>query len=210
MKRRVILMGPPGGGKGTQAMSLREAMSIPHISTGDMLRAARKAGTELGKQADRYITAGQLVPDELVNGIVAERLSSEKDGYLLDGYPRTIAQAVALEKAGEAIDAVVLIDVPDDLLVARIVGRLSCPACGSVYHTKTMPPAVSGKCDKCGGDLVQRPDDREEVVRERLQAYHTQTQPLVEFYSKRGILHTVRGDATVEEVFESLRKVLEF
>ena len=134
MKKRVILMGPPGGGKGTQAKSLTAAMHIPHISTGDMLRAARREGTELGKQADRYISAGQLVPDDLVNGIVAERLSSEKDGYLLDGYPRTIAQADALEAAGEKIDAVVLIDVPDELLVERIVNRESCGQCGAVYH----------------------------------------------------------------------------
>lgn len=210
MKKRVILMGPPGGGKGTQAASLKEAMSIPHISTGDMLRAARKEGTELGKKADAYISAGQLVPDELVNGIVAERLSNEKNGFLLDGYPRTVAQADALDAAGQAVDAVVLIDVPDELIVSRIVGRVSCPGCGCVYHKVTMPPKEDGKCDKCGGALVQRNDDREEVVRERLLAYHKQTQPLVDYYAKRGLLYTVNGNASVDEVFDQIRKVLEF
>ena len=190
MKKRVILMGPPGGGKGTQAVTLKEAMKVPHISTGDMLRAARKAGTELGKKADAYISAGQLVPDELVNGIVA--------------------QADALEAAGQAIDAVVLTDVPDDLIVSRIVGRVSCPGCGCVYHKETMPPKTDGICDKCGGTLVQRNDDREDVVRERLAAYHKQTQPLVDYYGKRGLLVTVNGNASVDEVFDQIRKVLEF
>ena len=210
MKKRVILMGPPGGGKGTQAATLKEAMNVPHISTGDMLRAARKAGTELGKKADAYITAGQLVPDELVNGIVAERLAQEANGYLLDGYPRTVAQADALEAAGQAVDAVVLIDVPDDLIVARIVGRVSCPECGCVYHKVTMPPKQDGVCDKCGSSLVQRNDDREDVVRERLAAYHAQTQPLVDYYGKRGLLVTVNGNTSVDEVFDQIRKVLEF
>lgn len=210
MKKRVILMGPPGGGKGMQAATLKEAMNVPHISTGDMLRAARKAGTELGKKADAYITAGQLVPDELVNGIVAERLAQEANGYLLDGYPRTVAQADALEAAGQAVDAVVLIDVPDDLIVARIVGRVSCPECGCVYHKVTMPPKQDGVCDKCGSSLVQRNDDREDVVRERLAAYHAQTQPLVDYYGKRGLLVTVNGNASVDEVFDQIRKVLEF
>ena len=210
MKKRVILMGPPGGGKGTQAASLKEAMGVPHISTGDMLRAARKAGTELGKKADAYITAGQLVPDELVNVIVAERLAQENEGFLLDGYPRTVAQADALEAAGQQIDAAVLIDVPDELIVSRIVGRVSCPECGCVYHKKTMPPKSEGICDKCGGTLAERNDDREEVVRERLAAYHKQTQPLAEYYGKRGLLETVDGNASVGEVFDRIRKALEF
>lgn len=203
-------MGPPGGGKGTQAKLLTEAMHVPHISTGDMLRAARKAGTELGKKADAYITAGQLVPDELVNGIVAERLSNEHEGYLLDGYPRTVAQADALESSGQHVDAVVLIDVPDELLVERIVNRQSCGKCGAVYHKITMPSAKEGICDACGGELVQRADDNEAVVRERLVAYHAQTQPLVSYYEKRGILHSVQGNASVDEVFEAIRKILEF
>lgn len=210
MKKRVILMGPPGGGKGTQAKSLSAAMHIPHISTGDMLRAARREGTELGKKADSYIAAGQLVPDELVNGIVAERLANEKDGYLLDGYPRTIAQADALEAAGEKIDAVILIDVPDDLLVERIVNRESCAGCGAVYHKITMPSRVAGVCDACGGQLVQRADDNEEVVRSRLVAYHNQTQPLVSYYEKRGVLYTIQGNASVDDVFNAIRKALEF
>ena len=210
MKRRVILMGPPGGGKGTQAKSLTVAMGIPHISTGDMLRAARREGTELGRKADAYIAAGQLVPDELVNGIVAERLANETAGYLLDGYPRTIAQADALAAAGQAVDAVVLIDVPDELLVERIVGRQSCAACGAVFHVKNMPSKVEGVCDHCGGALMQRSDDREDVVRSRLAAYHAQTQPLVDYYSERGVLFRVDGNAPVEAVFAEIRKVLEF
>lgn len=210
MKKRVILMGPPGGGKGTQAKRLTEAMNVPHISTGDMLRAARKEGTELGKQADAYIANGQLVPDSLVNGIVAERLAKETGGYLLDGYPRTISQADALRDSGQVIDAVILIDVPDEKLVSRIVGRLSCGSCGSVYHLTTMPPKVVGKCDKCGADLVQRSDDKEDVVRERLVAYHNQTQPLVEYYSRQGILYAIDGEQSVDEVFEKIRQVLEF
>lgn len=210
MKKRVILMGPPGGGKGTQAKRLTEAMGVPHISTGDMLRAARKEGTELGKQADAYIANGQLVPDALVNGIVAERLAKETGGFLLDGYPRTISQAEALRESGQAVDAVILIDVPDEKLVSRIVGRLSCGSCGSVYHLTTMPPKTAGKCDKCGADLVQRSDDKEDVVRERLVAYHNQTQPLVEYYSRQGILHSIDGEMTVDEVFEKIRQVLEF
>ncbi len=209
MKRRVILMGPPGGGKGTQAKKLTEAMGVPHISTGDMLRAARREGTELGKKADAYISAGQLVPDELVNGIVAERLSHETGGFLLDGYPRTVAQADSLAASGQTIDAVVLIDVADEKLVDRIVGRLSC-ACGRVYHVRTMPPAVAGKCDACGAELVQRSDDNEEVVRARLTAYHGQTQPLVDYYQKLGLLYRIDGDGSVDSVFEQVRKVLEF
>lgn len=203
-------MGPPGGGKGTQAKSLCVAMNVPHISTGDMLRAARRAGTELGKQADAYISAGSLVPDELVNGIVAERLASETSGYLLDGYPRTVAQADSLEAAGEVVEAVILIDVSDEKLVDRIVGRLSCSNCGRVFHIKTMPPQTAGKCDSCNSDLCQRADDTESVVRQRLVAYHEQTQPLVDYYAKRGILHRIDGEMSVESVFAEIRKVLEF
>ena len=210
MKKRVILMGPPGGGKGTQASLLKEAMEVPHISTGDMLRAARKAGTELGKKADAYIVAGQLVPDELVNGIVAERLSSETRGFLLDGYPRTVAQADSLEASGQVVDAVVLIEVPDELIVDRIVGRRSCPKCGSVFHLSTLPPKVDGVCDACGGELVQRGDDCEDVVKQRLTTYHDQTQPLIEYYSSRGLLYRVNGNNEVRAVFAEIRKVLEF
>ena len=209
MKKRVILMGPPGGGKGTQASLLKEAMEVPHISTGDMLRAARKAGTELGKKADAYIVPGQLVPDELVNGIVAERLSSETRGFLLDGYPRTVAQADSLEASGQVVDAVVLIEVPDELIVDRIVGRRSCPKCGSVFHLSTLPPKVDGVCDACGGELVQRGDDCEDVVKQRLTTYHDQTQPLIEYYSSRGLLYRVNGNNEVSAVFAEIRKVLE-
>ena len=210
MKRRVVLMGPPGGGKGTQAKMLTEAMGVPHISTGDMLRAAIREGSALGKQAETYIGSGNLVPDELVNGIVAERLSKETQGYLLDGYPRTVAQADALEASGQRIDAVVLIDVPDECLVDRIVNRQSCGGCGAVYHKVNMPSKVAGKCDVCGGDLVQRADDTEETVKLRLSAYHSQTQPLVDYYEARGVLFRVEGNCPKEEVFEAIRKVLGF
>ena len=210
MKRRIILLGPPGAGKGTQAKMLSAAMSIPHISTGDMLREARAKGTELGKQADAYIGSGKLVPDSLVNGIVAERLSHEANGYLLDGYPRTVAQADALKANGHEIDAVVLIDVKDDVLVDRIVGRLSCSQCGAVYHLTNMPPAVQGECDRCHAPLTRRADDTEEVVRERLSVYHAQTAPLISYYDQLGLLVRVDGDTSTENVFAALKDLLGF
>lgn len=210
MKKRVILLGPPGAGKGTQAMRLTGAMNVPHISTGDMLREARAKGTELGKKADAYMQAGALVPDDLVNGIVVEKLASEENGYLLDGFPRTIAQADALEKAGEKIEAVILIDVEDSILINRITGRLSCPKCGSVFHKTNMPPKHDGVCDRCQSSLVQRADDNEVTVRQRLDAYHAQTQPLVEYYEKRGLLTRIDGAAPLDEGFEAIKKALEF
>lgn len=210
MKKRVILLGPPGAGKGTQAMRLTGAMNVPHISTGDMLREARAKGTELGKKADAYMQAGALVPDDLVNGIVVEKLASEENGYLLDGFPRTIAQADALEQAGEKIDAVILIDVEDSVLISRITGRLSCPKCGSVFHKTNMPPKQDGVCDRCQSSLIQRADDNEVTVRQRLDAYHAQTQPLVEYYEKRGLLTRIDGGAPLDEGFEAIKKALEF
>ena len=210
MKKRVILLGPPGAGKGTQAMRLTGAMNVPHISTGDMLREARAKGTELGKKADAYMQAGALVPDDLVNGIVVEKLASEENGYLLDGFPRTIAQADALEQAGEKIDAVILIDVEDSVLISRITGRLSCPKCGSVFHKTNMPPKLDGVCDRCQSSLIQRADDNEVTVRQRLDAYHAQTQPLVEYYEKRGLLTRIDGVAPLDEGFEAIKKALEF
>ena len=210
MKKRVILLGPPGAGKGTQAMRLTGAMNVPHISTGDMLREARAKGTELGKKADAYMQAGALVPDDLVNGIVVEKLASEENGYLLDGFPRTIAQADALEQAGEKIDAVILIDVEDSVLISRITGRLSCPKCGSVFHKTNMPPKQDGVCDRCQSSLIQRADDNEVTVRQRLDAYHAQTQPLVEYYEKRGLLTRIDGVAPLDEGFEAIKKALEF
>lgn len=210
MKKRVILLGPPGAGKGTQAMRLTGAMNVPHISTGDMLREARAKGTELGKKADAYMQAGALVPDDLVNGIVVEKLASEENGYLLDGFPRTIAQADALEQAGEKIDAVILIDVEDSVLISRITGRLSCPKCGSVFHKTNMPPKQDGVCDRCQSSLIQRADDNEVTVRQRLDAYHAQTQPLVEYYEKRGLLTRIDGAAPLDEGFEAIKKALEF
>ena len=154
--------------------------------------------------------AGALVPDDLVNGIVVEKLASEENGYLLDGFPRTIAQADALEQAGEKIDAVILIDVEDSVLISRITGRLSCPKCGSVFHKTNMPPKQDGVCDRCQSSLIQRADDNEVTVRQRLDAYHAQTQPLVEYYEKRGLLTRIDGGAPLDEGFEAIKKALEF
>lgn len=208
MKSRIILLGPPGAGKGTHAKSLTVTMQIPHISTGDMLRDAVSRQTKLGISAQEYMQAGKLVPDALVNGIVAERLAEEKKGFLLDGYPRTVAQADFLEAAGETIDAVVLLDADDDCLIARIAGRLSCPTCGAVYHKKNKLPKTSGVCDSCLGGLIERPDDNETVVRQRLNAYHAQTQPLIAYYEERGLLCRVDGASGVEEGFEAIKSVL--
>lgn len=208
MKSRIILLGPPGAGKGTHAKSLTVTMQIPHISTGDMLRDAVSRGTKLGISAQEYMQAGKLVPDHLVNGIVAERLAEEKKGFLLDGYPRTVAQADYLEAAGEKIDAVVLLDADDDCLISRITGRLSCPSCGAVFHKKNKLPKKDDICDSCSGELIQRPDDNETVVRQRLNAYHAQTQPLIAYYEERGLLCRVDGACDVEEGFEAIKSVL--
>lgn len=210
MKKRVILLGPPGAGKGTQAKRLTVAMGVPHISTGDIFRDAIARGTQLGMQAKQYMDKGALVPDELVNSIVVERLAHENNGFLLDGFPRTIAQADALENAGEKIDAVILLDVEDDVLVNRITGRLTCPSCGSVFHKTDLPPKKDGVCDACGHELVQRADDNETTVRSRLANYHSQTQPLVEYYEKRGLVARITGEGTIEDKFNKIRKVLEF
>lgn len=208
MKSRVILLGPPGAGKGTHAKTLACAMQIPHISTGDMLRDAVSKKTKLGLNADEYMQEGKLVPDELVNGIVAERLAEEKKGFLLDGYPRTVAQADYLEAAGGMIDAVVLLDANDDCLIDRITGRLTCPSCGTVFHKQNKQPIKPGICDNCSTELIQRPDDNETVVRQRINAYHAQTQPLIAYYKERGLLNRVDGACSVAEGFEAIKSVL--
>lgn len=183
---KLILLGAPGAGKGTQAQFIREKFSIPQISTGDMLRAHVKQGTALGLEAKKYMDSGALVPDAVIIGMVKERLKEDdcKRGYLFDGFPRTIPQAEAMKEAGVAIDLVLEIDVPDSDIIERMAGRYTHPASGRTYHIKFNPPKVAGKDDATGEDLVQRDDDKEETVKKRLDVYHAQTQPLVDFYTK--------------------------
>lgn len=210
----IILLGPPGAGKGTQAKKLSAEFGIPQISTGDILREAIRTGTELGKQAKPLMDAGKLVPDELVVGIVNERLQAQdcKPGFILDGFPRTIPQAEALDaalgKSNRRIDGVVSLEVPESDIVERISGRRSCPKDGSVFHVVTTPPKRAGTCDKCGAGLIQRDDDKEDKVRERLSVYAKQTAPLKEFYKKRGALKTIQGVGSPDGIFAEIKKAL--
>jgi len=202
----LVLLGPPGAGKGTQAKLLAARWGIPHVSTGDILRQAVKDGTELGKQAGPLMAAGKLVPDDLVVSIVNERLRQPDaiKGFILDGFPRTIPQAEKLEQAmavhKKALDAVISLEVPIETLVERISGRRSCPRDGSVYHIVQNPPRRAGHCDLCGAALVQRDDDKEESVRTRMQAYAASTAPLKQFYVKKGLLHAVDGVGAPEAI----------
>lgn len=210
----IILMGPPGAGKGTQAKILIAKFNIPHISTGDMFREAIKEGTPLGKLAASYINDGHLVPDDVTIGLVKERLSKDDcaNGYLLDGFPRTIPQAEALEvltkEIGREVKYVINIDTPKEELVSRICGRRVCKKCGAPYHIVNVKPKVDGVCDICGGELVQRPDDNEEALNIRLEAYSKQTKPLLDFYAKKGLLKTFSGKSR-EELTPQLLKLLE-
>lgn len=198
---KLILLGAPGAGKGTQAKKLEAQFSYPQVSTGDILRAARKAGTELGKKAAEYMDVGGLVPDDLVVRIVKERLEGDdlKNGYILDGFPRTLGQAEALEQLGVDIDLVINIVVDPDEIVQRLTGRLTCPNCGSMFHRVYMAPKVEGVCDKCGSGLIQRADDNEETVRNRLEVYDSQTRPLIDFYAGRDRLVDVNGTGETPE-----------
>ena len=207
---KLILLGAPGAGKGTQAEILCKKLGIPSISTGNILRAAIKDGTPTGVQAKSYIDAGKLVPDEVIIGIIDERLSQDdcRGGYILDGVPRTIAQAEALEKAGIQFDAVVSIEISEDEILRRMSGRRVCEACGSSYNVEAVPPRVEGVCDNCGGKLIQRKDDTPETVRERLKVYHTETEPLVGFYAQRGLLRSVAVNGTKEETAQAILAVL--
>ncbi|HIU94146.1 MAG TPA: adenylate kinase [Candidatus Aphodomorpha intestinavium] len=204
---KLIFLGPPGAGKGTQAARFAARYGIAHISTGDMLRAELRAGTPLGQQAQGYMNRGELVPDEVILGMVQSRIGQADcaNGFLFDGFPRTVAQADALA-ALCAVDRVVNIDVPQERLVARISGRRMCPDCGAAYHVSTHP---DGRCGKCGGSLYQREDDREETVRNRLRVYEEQTQPLIEYYAARGLLVTVNGDESIERVTEAIAQAVE-
>jgi len=206
----LILLGAPGAGKGTQAEILCKKLGIPSISTGNILRAAIKAGTPIGVKAKSYIDAGQLVPDEVIIGIVSERLSQADcaNGYILDGVPRTIAQAEALEKAGIKFDAVVSIEISEDEILRRMSGRRVCEACGSSYNVEAVPPRVEGVCDNCGGKLIQRKDDKPETVHARLEVYHKETEPLIGFYAERGLLKPVGVVGDVETINRAIMAVL--
>ena len=209
---KLILLGAPGAGKGTQAAKISEILNIPAISTGNMLRAAIKDGTETGKRAQGYIASGGLVPDEIIMDIVVERLSRPdcRNGFILDGVPRNIPQAKALEKAGIAFDAVILIDITDAEIMERMSGRRVCGGCGASYHIKAMPPQNEGICDSCGEKLIRRADDAPETVEKRLRVYHTETEPLIEFYSQRGILKKAATHQTVEENTREILSLLRY
>ncbi|MBQ6129753.1 MAG: adenylate kinase [Lachnospiraceae bacterium] len=212
---KIIMLGAPGAGKGTQAKLISEKYGIPHISTGDIFRANIKEGTDLGKEAKEYIDKGQLVPDELTVRILLDRVEKDdcKNGYVLDGFPRTIPQAQVLDnevaKLGDKIDYAIDVEVPDENIIRRMGGRRACPKCGATYHIEHIPPKKEGICDACGEKLMLRDDDKPETVKNRLDVYHKQTQPLIDHYSKQNILRTVDGTADMNDVFDSIVKLLE-
>ena len=203
---RLIMFGAPGAGKGTQAAILSERLGIPTISTGNILRAAVKNGTPVGLEAKRYMDAGQLVPDQVIIDIIVERLAEAdcRNGFILDGVPRTIAQAEALENAGVKFDCVLDIEVPDSEIMNRMTGRRACTACGATYHVVAAPPKAEGVCDACGAALVQRDDDKPETVQSRLDVYHSQTEPLKEFYAQRGVLKSVAFQSGIEATTKAI------
>ncbi|HSQ33996.1 MAG TPA: adenylate kinase [Peptostreptococcaceae bacterium] len=207
---RIILLGPPGAGKGTQAAGIVEKYNIPHISTGDIFRKNIKEGTELGNKAKSYMDQGLLVPDELTVGLVKDRLLQEdcKNGFLLDGFPRNTFQAEALDKFLDEIDSslndVINIEVDKNILVSRAIGRRICKQCSATYHIEFNPPKVAGICDVCGGELYQRADDNEETVSKRIQVYLDETKPLIEYYSKKGIISTIEGEQSIDKVFKDI------
>lgn len=212
----LVMLGAPGAGKGTQAKRLQDIRDMVQLSTGDMLRAAVAAGTKLGQQAGRIMERGELVPDEIVIGLISERMDEEEGGagFILDGFPRTIAQAEALDELltsrGDGVDRVVVINVDDELLVGRITGRYTCASCGEGYHTLFKKPKAEGVCDRCGGtEFKRRKDDTEEVVRERLKAYHAQTEPLVGYYTTQGKVRTVDGMADISTVQKEIDQALD-
>lgn len=211
---KVIMLGAPGAGKGTQAKQIADKYSIPHISTGDIFRANIKSGTELGKKAKTYMDQGLLVPDELVVELVADRIQQDdcKNGFVLDGFPRTIPQAealdAALENINEKMDYAIDVDVPDENIINRMSGRRACLNCGATYHIVSIPTKVEGICDRCGSPVVLRDDDKPETVKRRLEVYHEQTQPLINYYKKQDILRTVNGVQPMEDVFKSIVEIL--
>lgn len=211
---KIIMLGAPGAGKGTQAKMIAEKYNIPHISTGDIFRANIKNGTELGMKAKSFMDKGELVPDELTVSMLLDRVEQPdcKDGYVLDGFPRTIPQAEELDRAlsgrNEKIDFAIDVDVPDENIVKRMSGRRACLKCGATYHMEHIPPKKEGICDSCGSELVLRDDDKAETVLKRLQVYHDQTQPLIDFYTRKGILKTVDGTQDMKDVFAAIVGIL--
>ncbi len=211
---KIIMLGAPGAGKGTQAQMIADKYNIPHISTGDIFRANIKNGTELGKKAKEYMDKGLLVPDELTVELLLDRVAQDdcKNGYVVDGFPRTITLADVLKKAltrlCDHVDYAVNVDVPDENIVRRMSGRRACLKCGATYHIEHIPPKTEGVCDKCGSELVQREDDKPETVMNRLKVYHDQTQPLIEYYENKNILKTVDGTKDMKEVFEDITSIL--
>ena len=221
---KIIMLGAPGAGKGTQAKMIADKYGVPHVSTGDIFRANIKNGTELGMEAKKYMDQGLLVPDELTCDLVVpdeltvkillDRVSQPdcKNGYVLDGFPRTIPQAEVLDKAlaelGESIDYAIDVDVPDENIVKRMSGRRACVSCGATYHVVHVPPKKEGICDRCGSELILRDDDKPETVKNRLDVYHKQTQPLIDFYTKKGVLKTVDGTVDMQDVFKAIVAIL--
>ncbi len=211
---KIIMLGAPGAGKGTQAKMIAEKYGVPHISTGDIFRANIKNGTELGKEAKGYMDKGLLVPDELTVRLLLDRVAQEDcvNGYVLDGFPRTIPQAEVLDEKltelGEKVDYAVNVDVPDENIINRMSGRRACLNCGATYHIVSIPPKKEGICDVCGSELVLRDDDQPETVKNRLKVYHEQTQPLIDYYEKKGVLRTVDGTLPMEEVFDAIVRIL--
>ena len=211
---KIIMLGAPGAGKGTQAKKIADKFNIPHISTGDIFRANLKEGTELGLKAKEYMDKGELVPDGLTCDLVMDRIAKDdaKNGFVLDGFPRTIPQAEALtealKKIGQTMDIAINVDVPDENIVERMGGRRACVGCGATYHVVTVPPKTEGKCDRCGAELILRDDDKPETVKKRLAVYHEQTQPLIDYYEGQGILKTVDGTLPPESVEEAVFALL--
>lgn len=211
---KVIMLGAPGAGKGTQAKRIADKYGVPHVSTGDIFRANLKNGTELGMEAKKYMDAGQLVPDELTVKILLDRVAQDdcKNGYVLDGFPRTIPQAEVLDKAladlGDHVDYAIDVDVPDENIVRRMSGRRACTGCGATYHIEHVPPKTEGVCDRCGETLILRDDDKPETVQNRLKVYHDQTQPLISYYTNKGILRTVDGTKDMNDVFAAITEIL--
>ncbi len=211
---KIIMLGAPGAGKGTQAKKIAEKYSIPHISTGDIFRANIKNGTELGKKAKTYMDQGLLVPDELVVDLVVDRVGQDdaKNGYVLDGFPRTIPQAKALDEAlaklGDKVDYAINVEVPDENIINRMSGRRACVSCGATYHLVHIPPKTEGICDTCGAELILRDDDKPETVKKRLDVYHDQTQPLIDYYTNSGILKEVDGTQDMADVFAAITGIL--
>ena len=212
---KIIMLGAPGAGKGTQAKKIAETYGIPHVSTGDIFRMNIKNGTELGMEAKKYMDQGLLVPDELTVRILLDRVAQDdcKNGYVLDGFPRNIPQAEVLEdalsKLGDQIDYAIDVEVPDENIIRRMGGRRACLSCGATFHIEHVPPKKEGVCDQCGQELVLRDDDKPETVKNRLQVYHEQTQPLIDFYSGKGVLRTVDGTQDMQDVFASISSVIE-